>query len=283
MTTGRVVSVNVGVPRVVEWQGRDVESGIWKAPVDGRVAVRGVNLDGDAQADLRVHGGPDKAVYAYAIEDYAWWSDELGRAIGPATFGENLTVEGLDLGAMVIGTRWRVGTAELEVAQPRQPCFKLGMRMGDASFVDLFDGAERFGAYLRIVREGDVGAGDTIEVVPLDRPGITITELGVAGIDAPRALLDRIVGDPLVPDGWREWAERRALRAHDALTSMADSLPWSSCTHRSIVDSMLTRPNAVLPPGCSPTTPRASRRRSVASASCGTSRSRVLARSTPRC
>ena len=120
-TLGTIVSVNVGMPRVVEWHGRDVESGIWKAPVDGRVAVRGVNVDGDAQADLRVHGGSDKAVYAYAVEDYAWWSEQLGRPIEPATFGENLTVAGLDLGAMVIGTHWLVGDVELEVAQPRLP------------------------------------------------------------------------------------------------------------------------------------------------------------------
>lgn len=215
------MSVNVGKPRVVEWQGREVESAIWKEPVDGRVVVRGVNVDGDAQADLRVHGGPDKAVYAYAVEDYAWWSSQLDRDIGPATFGENLTVAGLDLGAMVIGTHWHIGDVELEVAQPRQPCFKLGMRMGDASFVDVFDGAERFGAYLRIVSEGDVGAGDVIEVVaredvepPLPAgTGLMITELGTTGMDAPRERLDRIVADPLVPAGWRDWARRRIERS----------------------------------------------------------------------
>ena len=98
-TSGRVVSVNVGRPRVVEWHGRAVETGIWKAPVTGRVAVRGVNLDGDDQADRRVHGGPDKAVYAYALEDYDWWAERLGRDLEPGTFGENLTVEGVDLGA----------------------------------------------------------------------------------------------------------------------------------------------------------------------------------------
>lgn len=212
---GRVVSVNVGMPRIVEWHGRDVESGIWKSPVDGRIPVRGINLAGDAQADLRVHGGPDKAVYAYAIEDYAWWSDQLEQMVEPATFGENLTVEGLDLGAMVIGTRWLVGSVELEVSQPRLPCFKLGMRMGDASFVDVFDGAERFGAYLRIVREGDVGAGDAVEVAPLDRPGITVHELGVAHHDPPQAFLDRLLADPLVPASWHDWAERRTATARD--------------------------------------------------------------------
>ena len=142
-----VVSVNVGEVRTVDWFGRTVTTAIWKSPVDGRVAVRGVNLDGDDQADRRVHGGPDKAVYAYAVEDYEWWSQELGRELEPATFGENLTVVGVDLGELVIGSRWIVGTTELEVSQPRQPCFKLGIRMSDADFVDRFDAAAR---YLRL-------------------------------------------------------------------------------------------------------------------------------------
>ncbi|HEY3671843.1 MAG TPA: MOSC domain-containing protein [Acidimicrobiia bacterium] len=215
----RVVSVNVGAVRTVEWHGRAVTTGIWKSPLDGRVAVRGVNLAGDDQADRRVHGGPDKAVYAYAVEDYAWWSQELGRDVGqelgPGTFGENLTVEGVDLGALVIGTRWLVGTTELEVAQPRQPCFKLGIRMGDAEFVDRFDEAARFGAYLRIVREGDVGAGDEITIVPpatsIDG-GITTAELGTVTRDADEAFLTRVAGDSAVPEGWRDWAARQLAR-----------------------------------------------------------------------
>jgi MOSC domain-containing protein YiiM len=178
-----VVSVNVGLPRVVEWHGRMVETAIWKEPLDGRVAMRGINLDGDGQADRRVHGGPDKAVYSYAAEDYAWWSDELGRTLGPGTFGENLTLAGVDLSATEIGSRWRVGTALLEVTQPRFPCFKLGIRMGNAGFVQQFELAARFGAYFRIVEDGEVGAGDAIERVasgPLDAR--TIREVGVAGL-----------------------------------------------------------------------------------------------------
>jgi len=130
------------------------------------------------------------------------------RELGPGTFGENLTVEGIDLGALVIGTRWLVGTTELEVSQPRQPCFKLGIRMGDAEFVDRFDEAARFGAYLRIVREGDVGAGDEITVIPR-RDGITLVELGTATRDADVAFLDRIIADRAVPAGWRDWARQR--------------------------------------------------------------------------
>jgi len=210
----RVVSVNVGGVRTVEWHGRAVTTGIWKAPVDGRVAVRGVNLVGDDQADRRVHGGPDKAVYAYAVEDYAWWSRELGRELEPGTFGENLTVEGVDLSALVIGTRWFVGTTELEVSQPRQPCFKLGIRMGDAAFVDRFDDAARFGAYLRIVREGDVGAGDEVTVVPREDgiEGITIVELGRVTRAVDAGFLERIARDRAVADGWRDWAVRQLAR-----------------------------------------------------------------------
>jgi MOSC domain-containing protein YiiM len=178
-----VVSVNVGLPRVVEWHGRQVQTAIWKEPVDGRVAIRGVNVVGDGQADLRVHGGQDKAVYSYAVEDYAWWSDQVGRDLGPGTFGENLTTEGIDLSAAPIGSRWRVGTTRLEIAQPRFPCFKLGIRMGDAGFVKEFEHAARFGAYLRILEEGEVGAGDEIVVVGSGEPGApTIRDVGLAGL-----------------------------------------------------------------------------------------------------
>ena len=206
-----VVSVNVGEVRTVDWFGRTVTTAIWKSPVDGRVAVRGVNLDGDDQADRRVHGGPDKAVYAYAVEDYEWWSQELGRELEPATFGENLTVVGVDLGELVIGSRWIVGTTELEVSQPRQPCFKLGIRMRDADFVDRFDAAARFGAYFRIVREGDVGAGDAITIRPAE-PGIRLAVLATVTRDADPELLRRIAADPAVPEGWRDWAGRHLAR-----------------------------------------------------------------------
>ena len=211
-TCGRLVSVNVGLPRVTDWHGREVLSGIWKEPIDARVAVRGVNVDGDGQADPRVHGGPDKAVYAYAVEDYAWWSEELRTELAPGTFGENLTVEGLDLGAMVIGTHWRVGTVLFDVAQPRLPCFKLGMRMGDAAFVDRFDAAARFGCYLRIVEEGDLGTGDLVEVTTNEGDGITVRELGEAQHEPPREMLERILRDPAVPNSWHSWAERHLRR-----------------------------------------------------------------------
>src|SRR5215210_5511745 len=159
-----VLSVNVGRPRPVATGRRTVSTAIWKAPVAGRIAVRGVNLEGDDQADRSVHGGPDKAVYAYAIEDIRLWEAELGRDLGAAAFGENLTTEGIDVSGALVGERWRVGTTLLEVVQPRLPCFKLGLRMGDPSFVRRFGQASRPGAYLRIVEEGELRAGDAIAV-----------------------------------------------------------------------------------------------------------------------
>jgi len=173
MTTPRVISVNVGVIREVHWRGRLVTTGIWKYPVEGRVAVRGVNLEGDDQADRTVHGGPHKAVYAYAREDYDFWRDEEGLETSPGLFGENLTVEGLDLSEAVVGERWRVGSTLLEVAQPRLPCFKLGIRLGNPHFPKRFKVVSRMGAYLRIIEPGDVGAGDKVSVT--HRPVHTVT------------------------------------------------------------------------------------------------------------
>jgi MOSC domain-containing protein YiiM len=208
---GRLLSVNVGRPRPVGVRrGRPVQSAIGKAPVDGRVRVEGVNLAGDDQADRRVHGGPDKAVYAYAEEDYAWWSEALGRPVEAASFGENLTTRGIDLRAARIGDRWRVGTALLEVAQPREPCFKLGIRMGDDLFPGRFEVAGRPGAYLRIVEEGEIAAGDAIEVEPTTLRAITVGSL-VSG-DLTVELLRQIAADERVPDGWRTSAQRALAR-----------------------------------------------------------------------
>lgn len=202
--TGQLVSVNVGPVREVEWRGERVRTGIWKSPVGDRaVRVRGVNLDGDDQADRTVHGGRDKAVYAYAEEDYAWWRDEGGLPeAGPALFGENLTTRGLDLRAAVVGERWRVGTALLEVAQPRLPCFKLGIRVGDPRMVKRFMLAGRPGAYLRIIEEGDVRAGDAIEVLDVPAHGVTLGLMAAAVRDP--TLRPRLRAAPQLPASWRE-------------------------------------------------------------------------------
>ena len=161
---GKLATVNVARPRVFVYKGRDIESAIWKTPVEGRVAARGVNIEGDDQADRTVHGGPDKAVYAYALEDIRLWESELGRPLEPGAFGENLTTEGVDVTGAVIGERWEVGTVCLEVSEPRAPCSKLAARMEDDAFLRRFTEAGRPGAYLRIVREGELGAGDAVEV-----------------------------------------------------------------------------------------------------------------------
>lgn len=172
--TPRVTSVNVGAVREVEWRGDVVTTAIWKHPVAGRVALRGVNFAGDDQADRTVHGGPDKAVYAYAREDYDHWRTAENVDTQPALFGENLTTEGMDLAAALVGERWRVGTTILEVAQIRLPCFKLGIRLGDPRFPRRFQAVGRMGAYLRVVQEGDVGADDPIEVMQRPEHGITL-------------------------------------------------------------------------------------------------------------
>ena len=206
----RIVSVNVGLPRLVEWHGRTVKTAIFKDPVEGPVLASDANLSGDDQADRRVHGGPDKSVYAYASEDYDWWAAQLGRPLGPGTFGENLTIEGIDITQSGIGDRWHVGDAVFEVAQPREPCFKLGIRMGDAAFKDQFEDARRPGAYLRIIHPGPVAAGDPIAVVPTAPPAIRLAEL----LDDPTPeFLQRILGDGRVPRGWRHAAARALARA----------------------------------------------------------------------
>lgn len=200
----RVLSVNVGTTREVPWRGEIVTTAIWKHPVDGRVAIHGVNLDGDDQADRRVHGGPDKAVYAYAREDYDAWRDDHGVMTTPGQFGENLTVEGVDLRQAIVGEQWEVGSAVLEIAQPRLPCFKLGIRMGDPRFPRCFQAEERMGAYFRIVREGDVGAGDAIRIVARPEHGITLADMVAAMRDASRA--EALARIPRLPPFWRRVA-----------------------------------------------------------------------------
>jgi MOSC domain-containing protein YiiM len=155
-------------------------SAIGKAPVSGRVRVEGVNVAGDEQADRTVHGGPDKAVYAYASEDTAWWSGTLRRELSPGAFGENLTTAGVDVTNAVIGERWRIGTVELEVCQPRFPCAKLGLRFGDLLMVKRFGEANRPGAYLRIRTEGELGAGDEVDITHRPSHGVTIAQVSRA-------------------------------------------------------------------------------------------------------
>jgi MOSC domain-containing protein YiiM len=205
---GVVLSVNVGGVAPFK-AGRAKRSAIVKAPVEGPVAVHGVNLDGDDQADRRVHGGPEQAVYAYARESYAWWEEELGRALAPGTFGENLTLEGVEVDGAPIGERWRVGTTLLEVTGPRIPCFKLAARMGDPKFVKRFAQARRSGAYLRIVAEGELQAGDEVRIAARPEHDVTVAMVNDALLH-DHALAARIVAAPELHARIREWALQRA-------------------------------------------------------------------------
>jgi MOSC domain-containing protein YiiM len=209
-----VLSLNVGVPKVIGTQrGAPVLSAIHKEPVDERLPVRGVNIRGDDQADRTVHGGPDKAVYAYATEDLAWWSQELGRDLPAGMFGENLTTEGIDCTGAVIGERWQLGGVLLEVCQPRLPCFKLGLHFGDPKMLKRFTQASRPGVYLRIVEEGDIGAGDTIEVV--DRPGHGVTvEVVSDAILKDISLAQRALEAPQLAAGLADWLVPRVRSSH---------------------------------------------------------------------
>jgi MOSC domain-containing protein YiiM len=200
----------------VRHRGKLVTTGIWKEPVDGPVAVRTLNLDGDRQADLRVHGGPEKAVYAYPSESYDLWSRERPELeVAPGTFGENLTLEGVLDEGVSVGDRFRVGTAELVVTQPRLPCFKLGLRMGRDAFVTEFLERGLLGFYLAVAREGEVAAGDAI--VPLNRhpAGFGVTEVArlyVEGRDDVEGMRRAADLDAL-PESWREYFRRRVAAA----------------------------------------------------------------------
>lgn len=209
----RILSVNAGRPSELSHGGRTVTSGIVKSPVAGRVAVGPTGLDGDGQADLSVHGGPDKAVYAYPVEHYAHWEVELRRDdLAPGRFGENLTVEGLLEDEVAIGDVLRADDALLEVSQPRVPCFKLGMRMGDPGFLKPFLRSGRVGFYLRVLEPGSLAAGDGLRV---ERPAEgSMSVRAVAALlhdDADAEDLERGAALAGLPLGWREMFARRAV------------------------------------------------------------------------
>jgi MOSC domain-containing protein YiiM len=176
----KVVAVSVGQPRTVDWHGRIVTTSIFKTPVTGRVRVAGHNLDGDRQSDLDVHGGPDKAVYAYPSEHYGFWREELpGIPLAWGAFGENLTTEGLLDETVRIGDRYRIGNAEFSVTQPRMPCFKLGIRFNDAAMVKRFLRSGRLGFYFSVVREGEFGAGDAVTLVHRNHDSLSVKDIGL--------------------------------------------------------------------------------------------------------
>lgn len=206
-TEGKVLSVNVGTVREFEYGGRSAKSAIWKTPVAGRIAARGVNLEGDEQADREAHGGSDKAIYAYAVEDVRWWEQEVGRPLAYGAFGENLTTEGIEVNDALVGERWQIGTTVLEVSEPRVPCWRLGVRMNDAMFPRRFTQALRPGTYLRIIVEGDVGAGDEIRVIERPAHGLTIRDIfRIYTRDRDEA--ERLLTVPRMSQSWMRWAAK---------------------------------------------------------------------------
>jgi ferredoxin-NADP reductase/MOSC domain-containing protein YiiM len=204
----QVLSVNVGLPRTVQWKGKAVSTGIFKAPVSGRIRLRALNLDGDRQADLSVHGGPDKAIYAYPAEHYAYWHRELpGMALPWGIFGENLTIEGLHEDDLMIGDQFVIGSTEIAVTQPRLPCFKLGPRFGRDDMARRLLASGRTGFYFKVIAEGELAAGDPIiasrravDSVPVSE----VTRLYARDKDDLDGLR-RVVGIAALPDDWRDY------------------------------------------------------------------------------
>src|SRR6266850_3720458 len=203
----QLVSVNVGLPRTVTWKGRTVKTGIFKTPTNGRVRVRTLNLDGDRQADLSVHGGPDKAIYVYPSEHYDYWRGEFPNMELPwGMFGENLTTTGLLEGAVNVGDTVRIGSAVAMVTQPRVPCYKLAAKFGREDIVKRFLASGRSGFYLKVVQEGEVGAGDAIELMSRDGHAVTVADVANLYRDGSDqvSLLRRAVQVEALPENWRD-------------------------------------------------------------------------------
>lgn len=206
-----VVSINVSVPREVEWHGHVVETGIFKQPVSGPVPVTRLNLAGDQQADLEVHGGIDKAVYAYPSEHYPLWNDELSTELAWGAFGENLTTSGVSERDIHIGDRLRIGTVELTVTQPRTPCYKLNVKFNRPDMVRRFQASARSGFYLAVTREGSMTSGDAITILERHPAAVTVADVvTLLGAGASnRKLLRKVSELAALPEGWREYFRRQ--------------------------------------------------------------------------
>jgi MOSC domain-containing protein YiiM len=213
--TMKVVSLNVGLPREVEWRGRTVLTSIFKAPVDRRLRVTTLNFEGDEQADLTVHGGLDKAVYVYPFEHYEYWRRELGLDDVPiAAFGENLTSVGLRESDMRIGNRFRIGSAEFVVTQPRMPCYKLGIRFERPDIVKRFLQSGRSGFYLAVTAPGEVGEGDSIELIAQSDESLTVADVvNLYTVDAAnQELLRRAAESSHLPESWKDHFRKQLLQ-----------------------------------------------------------------------
>jgi MOSC domain-containing protein YiiM len=204
----QLTSVNVGLPREVSWKGKTISTGIFKEPVANVVKLRSLNLDGDRQADLSVHGGVDKAVYAYPSEHYSYWQRELPDMQLPwGMFGENFTTTGLFEDEVFIGDRFQIGTAEVMATQPRLPCYKLGIKFGRADIVQRFQSSRLTGIYFSVLREGEVQVGNTIELIERNQTNISISDITRLYLRESDSLemLDRAVRLESLPIGWRNY------------------------------------------------------------------------------
>jgi MOSC domain-containing protein YiiM len=212
MSSARLISLNVGLPREVEWQGRTVTTGIFKSPVQGSIKLNSLNFNGDAQADLTVHGGIDKAVYAYPIEHYQYWRNELTEVdFTHGIFGENLTIAGLLEEHVNVGDRFKLGSVELIVTQPRMPCYKLGLRFHRPDMVKRFLDSQLTGFYFRVLKEGEVTAGDELKLIDRDKHQVKVSDITKLYVNKERdlELLQRAIGVEALPASWRDYLQKQ--------------------------------------------------------------------------
>ena len=202
----KVISLNVALPRIVKFRDQVVTTGIFKEPVKGRIKLRRFNLDGDKQADLTVHGGPDKAVYAYPAEHYDYWKKRIPNMKLPwGMFGENLTTEELLEDQVNIGDVFRIGSSEVVATQPRMPCYKLGIKFGRMDIVKQFMESKLPGIYFRVLKEGDVGTGDEIELISRDENNVTVKDIvRIVSSRGDEATIRRAVHIKALPEAWRQ-------------------------------------------------------------------------------
>jgi MOSC domain-containing protein YiiM len=215
----KLISLNVGLPRIVMRNGEPVSTGIFKEPVASRVMLRTLNLDGDRQADLSVHGGPSKAVYVYPSEHYEYWRHELsGMELPWGMFGENFTTEGLHEAELNVGDKLRIGSALVMVTEPRMPCYKLGIRFGRTDIIKKFLVSERTGFYLAVLQVGDVGAGDRFELVEKNRPSVRISDVTQLYTRDKRntELLRRAIQVDALPESWRSYFQHQLEKLTDS-------------------------------------------------------------------
>jgi MOSC domain-containing protein YiiM len=214
----KLISVNCGLPRDVPWNGGKATTSIWKQPVKGRVALRTLNLDGDRQSDLRVHGGRHKAVYCYPVVHYDYWRAKLsGRPLPPGAFGENFMIESPVEDSIHIGDRFSIGSAEVVVTQPRLPCYKLGIRFESNEMVKRFLDSGRTGFYMAVTREGDVGAGDEVVLLGLDPNSIPVSEITRLYIAKEYEVEDarqvrRFLTLEALPESWKDYFQEKLNR-----------------------------------------------------------------------